>query len=72
MTAAVPVLPDAVCVAVIVADPKATAVTTPVAPIVATAGFEETKVDPLVTGPVVKLLYVAVTVRSRARATGIP
>ncbi len=56
VTAAVPVLPDAVWVAVIVAVPTATAVTTPVAPTVATAGSEETKVEPLVTGPVVKLL----------------
>ena len=62
VTAAVPVLPDAVCVAVIVAVPTASAVTTPAAPTVATAGSEETKVEPLVTGPVVKLLYVAVTV----------
>ena len=56
VTAAVPVLPDAVCVAVIVAAPAATAVTTPAASTVAMAGLDETKVEPLVTGPVVGLL----------------
>ena len=61
-TAAVPVLPDAVCVAVIVAVPTATAVTIPVASTRATAGLEETKVERPVSGPVVALLYVAVTV----------
>ena len=64
-TVAVPVLPDAVWVAVIVAVPAATAVTTPAASTVATAVSDDRKVEPAVSGPVVALLYDAVTVSAR-------
>jgi hypothetical protein len=61
-TEEVAVLPEAVCVAVIVVVPTATAVTSPAALTVATPGEDETKVDPAVRLAVEESLYVPVTV----------
>ncbi len=65
VTAVVAVLPDAVCVAVIVAFPAASAVTYPVlASTFAMAGADETKVDPKLTTNVESSLKVPVTVNA--------